>query len=75
MAAVKATATLLAAPGLSPPSFLPPYPQLPNLPLVGKGPAQKPLPTFEVRVSTAGEIEVLVQGFPHLVIEMPVYGC
>ncbi|GIL56517.1 hypothetical protein Vafri_11858 [Volvox africanus] len=33
-------------------------PKLPNLPLVGKGPAQKPLPTFQVRVSDAGEIEV-----------------
>ncbi|PNH00119.1 hypothetical protein TSOC_014072 [Tetrabaena socialis] len=35
-------------------------PKLPNLPLVGKGPAQKPLPTFESRVTAAGEIEVLV---------------
>ncbi|GIM01262.1 hypothetical protein Vretimale_6064 [Volvox reticuliferus] len=35
-------------------------PKLPNLPLVGKGPAQKPLPTFQVRVSDAGEIEVYV---------------
>ncbi|KXZ43111.1 hypothetical protein GPECTOR_102g64 [Gonium pectorale] len=33
-------------------------PKLPNLPVVGKGPGQKPLPTFQVRVSDAGEIEV-----------------
>ncbi|GLC46514.1 hypothetical protein PLESTF_000957200 [Pleodorina starrii] len=35
-------------------------PKLPNLPLVGKGPGQKPLPTFQVRVGAGGEIEVLV---------------
>ncbi|GFR50060.1 hypothetical protein Agub_g12202 [Astrephomene gubernaculifera] len=34
-------------------------PKLPNLPLVGKGPGAKPLPTFQVRVSEAGDIEVL----------------
>ncbi|KAG2500531.1 hypothetical protein HYH03_001308 [Edaphochlamys debaryana] len=35
-------------------------PKLPNLPLVGKGPAQKPLPTFQVRVGEDGSIEVNV---------------
>lgn len=34
-------------------------PKLPNLPLVGKGPAKKPLPTFQVRVGASGDIEVL----------------
>eukprot|EP00873_Tetraselmis_striata_P041117 jgi/Tetstr1/461381/TSEL_000592.t1 len=34
-------------------------PKLPNLPIVGKGPAQKPLPTYECRVS-GDDIEVLL---------------
>ncbi|KAK3236359.1 hypothetical protein CYMTET_53493 [Cymbomonas tetramitiformis] len=35
-------------------------PKLPNLPLVGKGPKEAPLPTFESRVGENGEIEVLM---------------
>ncbi len=46
--------TCPASPG--PPKFLPP--QLPNLPLVGKGPAKKPLPTYQARVTESGDIEV-----------------
>ncbi len=34
-------------------------PKLPNLPLVGKGPSEKPLPTYQVRVDAAGNIEVM----------------
>jgi len=33
-------------------------PKLPNLPLVGKGPAEKPLPTFKVQVDADGSISV-----------------
>ena len=34
-------------------------PKLPNLPLVGKGPSEKPLPTYPIRVDAAGNIEVM----------------
>lgn len=34
--------------------------QFPDLPLVGKMTAAKPLPTYESRVDEAGNIEVLV---------------
>jgi nitrite reductase/ring-hydroxylating ferredoxin subunit len=34
-------------------------PKLPNLPLVGKGPSQKPLPTYECRTE-GNDIEVLL---------------
>ena len=33
-------------------------PKMPDLPLVGKGPAKKPLPVFECRVGEDGTIEV-----------------
>lgn len=33
-------------------------PKLPNLPIVGKGPKEKPLPVYPARVSEAGMIEV-----------------
>jgi len=33
-------------------------PKLPNLPLIGKGPPEKALPTYKVNITEAGEIEV-----------------
>jgi nitrite reductase/ring-hydroxylating ferredoxin subunit len=37
-----------------------PHAQFPDLPLVGKMTAEKPLPTYQSRVDEAGNIEVLV---------------
>ena len=49
----KKTSTPPPFPSLPPPPF-----QLPNLPIVGKGPKEKPLPVYPARVSEAGMIEV-----------------
>ena len=43
---------------LKPPSPKITPPQLPNLPIVGKGPKEKPLPVYPARVTESGMVEV-----------------